>query len=71
VEVRKQWPQYQNAYGALLGATTTAWAPWTIVPADSKTHRNLMIATIVRDTLRGLKLRYPPSDPAFIGLKIK
>ena len=22
-----------------------AWAPWTIVPADSKTHRNLMIAT--------------------------
>jgi PPK2 family polyphosphate:nucleotide phosphotransferase len=70
VEVRKQWPQYQKAYGALLGATTTAWAPWTIVPADSKTHRNLMIATVVRDTLKGLKLRYPPSDPAFFGLKI-
>ena len=25
-------------------ATGTPWAPWTIVPADSKTHRNLMIA---------------------------
>jgi PPK2 family polyphosphate:nucleotide phosphotransferase len=71
VEVRKQWPQYQKAYEALLGATSTPWAPWTIVPADSKTHRNLMIATVVRDTLKGLGLRNPPSDPAFIGLKIK
>ncbi|HSV54844.1 MAG TPA: PPK2 family polyphosphate kinase [Burkholderiaceae bacterium] len=71
VEVRKQWPQYQKAYEALLGATSTAWAPWTIVPANSKTHRNLMVATVVRDTLKGLKLRYPPSDPAVIGLKIK
>jgi PPK2 family polyphosphate:nucleotide phosphotransferase len=71
VEVRKQWPQYQKAYAALLGATSTAWAPWTIVPANSKTHRNLMIATVVRDTLQALKLRLPPSDPAFIGLKIQ
>jgi PPK2 family polyphosphate:nucleotide phosphotransferase len=71
VEVRKQWPQYQKAYEALLGATSTPWAPWTIVPADSKTHRNLMIATVVRDTLLGLGLRNPPSDPAFAGLKIK
>ncbi len=71
IEVRKQWPQYQKAYEALLGATSTPWAPWTIVPADSKTHRNLMIATVVRDTLQGLQLRHPPSDPAFIGLKIK
>ena len=71
LEVRKQWPAYQQAYEALLGATSTAWAPWTVVPADSKTHRNLMIATVVRDTLRGLELRYPPSDPKLAGLKVK
>jgi PPK2 family polyphosphate:nucleotide phosphotransferase len=70
VQVRKQWDDYQQAYGALLGATSTAWAPWTIVPANSKTHRNLMIATVVRDTLKKLKLRYPPADPALKGLKI-
>jgi PPK2 family polyphosphate:nucleotide phosphotransferase len=70
VEVRKRWTQYQKAYEALLRATSTPWAPWTIVPADSKTHRNLMIATVVRDTLRQLKLRYPPGDPALEGLKI-
>ena len=70
LEVRKQWAQYQKAYEALLRATSTAHAPWTIVPANSKTHRNLMIATVVRDTLKKLKLRYPPSDAQFKGLKI-
>ncbi len=70
VEVRKQWEAYQTASSALLGATSTAWAPWTVVPANSKTHRNLMIATVVRDTLKQLKLRYPPADPALKGLKI-
>jgi 2-polyprenyl-6-hydroxyphenyl methylase/3-demethylubiquinone-9 3-methyltransferase len=40
----------------MLRATSTEWAPWTIVPADSKTHRNLMIASIVPDTLNGDRL---------------
>jgi hypothetical protein len=61
---------YQQAYEALLGATSSLWAPWTVVPSDSKTHRNLMIATLVRDTLKSLDLRYPPSDPALKGLRI-
>jgi PPK2 family polyphosphate:nucleotide phosphotransferase len=64
LEVRKQWTQYQKAYAALLRATSTPWAPWTVVPSDSKTHRNLMIATLVRARLRALKLRFPPGDPA-------
>ena len=71
LEVRKQWGSYQKAYAALLGATSTAHAPWTVVPADSKTHRNLMIATLVRDKLKSLNLRYPPDDAALVGLKVK
>ena len=54
----------------LTAVTSTPWAPWTVVPADSKTHRNLMVATVVRDALKALDLRYPPSDPALTGLKI-
>ncbi len=69
--VRKQWGSYQNAYAALLGATSTTHAPWTVVPADSKTHRNLMIATLVRDKIKSLDLRYPPDDAALAGLKVK
>jgi PPK2 family polyphosphate:nucleotide phosphotransferase len=71
LEVRRQWADYQRAYEALLAATSTPWAPWTVVPADSKTHRNLMIATLVRDTLKALNLRYPPDDPALAGLRIE
>ena len=71
LEVRKQWASYQKAYAALLGATSTPWAPWTVVPANSKTHRNLMIATLVRDKLKSLDLRYPPDDVALAGVKVK
>lgn len=70
IEVRKQWDDYQQAYSELLGATSTDHAPWTVVPANSKTHRNLMVATVVRDALQQLKLRYPPANPALKGLKI-
>ncbi|NMM75853.1 PPK2 family polyphosphate kinase [Acidovorax sp. SRB_24] len=64
IAVRQQWAAYQSAYETLLAATHTRWAPWTIVPANSKTHRNLMIATVLREVLRNLDLRYPPGDPA-------
>jgi PPK2 family polyphosphate:nucleotide phosphotransferase len=71
LEVRKQWDLYQEAYSRAIAATGTPWAPWTIVPADSKTHRNLMIANVVKDALLKLKLRYPPGDPALASLRIE
>ena len=71
LDVRKQWNEYQAAYAALLGATSTPWAPWIVVPADSKTHRNLMIATVVRDTLQSLNLSYPPAKKELRGMKIE
>jgi len=70
LEERTRWDAYQAAYGDAVGATGTSWAPWTIVPADSKTHRNLMIATVVKESLEGLKLRYPPGDPALANIKV-
>jgi len=70
LEARKQWAEYQQAYSDAVNATGTPWAPWTIVPADSKTHRNLMIATAVKQALLGMKLRYPPSDPALKNIKV-
>jgi polyphosphate kinase 2 (PPK2 family) len=70
LDARKHWDDYQAAYGSLVGATGTKWAPWTIVPADSKTHRNLMIATTLKEVFQGLKLRYPPTDPALKNIKV-
>jgi PPK2 family polyphosphate:nucleotide phosphotransferase len=71
LETRKQWDAYQSAYSQAIAATGTAWAPWTIVPADSKTHRNLMIALALKNALQGLKLHYPPGDPALDKLKVE
>jgi PPK2 family polyphosphate:nucleotide phosphotransferase len=71
LDARKQWKQYQQAYEDLLNATSTPWAPWTVVPANSKIHRNLMIARLVHQSLQQLDLRYPPEDPALKGLKIE
>lgn len=71
IQVREQWDAYQRAYEAFLPATHTPWAPWTIVPADSKTHRNLMIASVLRGVLQRLELRYPPGDPALEKFTVK
>ena len=70
LEARKQWKPYQQAYENLLNATSTSWAPWTVVPSNSKTHRNLMIATLLRQRLLELDLRYPPSNPKLEGIKV-
>ena len=71
LKVRSQWDDYQQAYEQLLATTHTPWAPWTIVPADSKTHRNLMIATMLREVLGNLDLKYPPGAPAMDKIKVK
>lgn len=71
LEVRKLWTSYQAAYQNAIAATGTPWAPWTIVPADSKLHRNLMIASVVRDLLAGLKLRFPTGDRSLDGIRVE
>ena len=70
LQARQQWPQYQAAYDALLQATHTPWAPWTVVPADSKTHRNLMVARVLRDVLVSLQLQAPAPKPDLLGLRV-
>ena len=71
LEARKQWDDYQQAYAGALGATSTEKAPWFIIPADSKTHRNVMIASLLVRTLQGLKLEYPPAKESLKGIKVE
>jgi polyphosphate kinase 2 (PPK2 family) len=69
--VRKRWDAYRKAYEFMLAQTGTKHAPWTIVPANSKTHRNVMIGTVVRDALAALKLRYPPAKEGIAGTRVR
>jgi PPK2 family polyphosphate:nucleotide phosphotransferase len=56
---RKLWPKYTQAYEDVLSKTSTEWAPWTVVPANRKWYRNLVIATTMIEALEGLNMSYP------------
>ncbi|MFZ4530041.1 MAG: PPK2 family polyphosphate kinase [Undibacterium curvum] len=67
---RAHWDAYQDAYERALKATDTPYAPWYVVPSDSKTQRNLVIASIVQERLESLQLSFPPGNPEFSKLKV-
>ena len=71
LEERKFWPAYQTYYGKAIAETDADHAPWYVIPADSKTQRNLAIATIVLETLQQMKLAYPPAKPELAKLVIE
>lgn len=71
VAKRKHWDDYQRAYEQAISATDTDDAPWYIIPADSKTHRNLMVATLLLEIMQGLKLQFPEPDRKLSKLKIE
>jgi hypothetical protein len=48
-----------KAYEKCLGATSTKFAPWYVVPADDKENARLIVSRIVLDTLDELKMSYP------------
>lgn len=68
---RKRRGDYQRAYEQAISATDTDDAPWYIIPADSKTHRNLMVATLLLGIIQGLKLQFPEPDRKLSKLKIE
>lgn len=67
---RKKWDDYQRAYDRAIVATDADHAPWYIIPADSKTHRNLLISTLLLEIMEGLKLSFPEADSRLSKLKI-
>ncbi|AMP02326.1 polyphosphate kinase 2 family protein [Collimonas arenae] len=71
LEERKSWDKYQELFGKAINATDADHAPWYVIPANSKTHRNLAIATILLETLLDLKLTPPDPKPELKGLKIE
>jgi PPK2 family polyphosphate:nucleotide phosphotransferase len=63
LEDRRRWDAYTRAYRDALRACSTKWAPWFVVPADSKTARNYLITRTINRALRRLRLRYPRARP--------
>ena len=59
---RQLWGEYTQAYEEALSKTSTDYAPWYVIPADKKWYRNWVIASILVETLKGLKMDYPKPD---------
>ncbi len=67
---RELWSDYQKAYEELLSRTSTEWAPWYIVPANRKWYRNLVVAEVIKETLKSLEMQYPQPEEDFDGIVI-
>jgi len=59
---RGHWSTYMKAYEEALGATSTKWAPWYVIPADHKWVTRAIVADVLTSTIRGLGLRPPRAD---------
>jgi polyphosphate kinase 2 (PPK2 family) len=68
--VRAQWDDYRDAYESAMSATSTEYAPWHVIPANNKLARNLMISSLLIETLEGLKMRYPEPAANVAGTRI-
>ena len=71
LEERALWADYMRAYAAAIENTSSAWAPWYVVPADSKSSRNLIISSILVETLESLKMKYPQPAADYSGVVVK
>jgi PPK2 family polyphosphate:nucleotide phosphotransferase len=55
----KLWGDYMDAYEEAIRNTTTADAPWYIVPADQKWFAWLTVAAVIAKAMEGLDLEFP------------
>lgn len=58
-EDRHLWRRYQSAYQQILLKTHFSFAPWYVIPANTKWYRDLLVANIVLNTLKNLSPKFP------------
>ena len=56
---RAYWDDYMRCYEDALNHTSTENAPWYIIPADHKWFTHVVVADIIVEKLKSLKLKYP------------
>ncbi len=51
------WDSYMKYYEEAFNSCNDI--PWHIIPADQNWYKSYLVATILRDTLKGLNMKYP------------
>jgi PPK2 family polyphosphate:nucleotide phosphotransferase len=62
VKERAHWDAYMEAYEECIAATSTAEAPWYVIPADHKWFMRLAVAEVVVEALEQMNLSFPEVD---------
>ena len=65
------WDAYVDAYEDAIAATSTADAPWYVVPSNHKWFRNLAILQILADTMADMELAFPPTPVNLADIRQK
>jgi len=71
LEERKLWREYTEAYEEALSQTSTDHAPWYIIPANRKWYRDLVISSVLVETLRKLDMKYPEPEENLDGVVVE
>jgi PPK2 family polyphosphate:nucleotide phosphotransferase len=61
---RALWPRYMAVYQDIVRHTSSAFAPWYVVPADHKWFARVVIGSTIVSALEGLNLRFPRVEKA-------
>lgn len=70
LDERKLWEDHQAAFTEAIEQTSTAAAPWYVIPADRKWYRNLVISAILVSTLDGLDMHWPKAEEGLSDIVI-
>ena len=62
VAERALWDKYQAAYQDIVRHTSSAAAPWFVVPADHKWFSRVVISSAIVNALEGLDLQFPKTE---------
>ena len=60
---RGHWDEYMEAFDAAITATSTAHAPWYVIPADHKWTARAVVSAIITNAIHSLGLRPPTVTP--------
>ena len=61
---RALWKRYMAVYQDIVRHTSTAAAPWLVVPADHKWFARVVIGSTIVSALEKLDLKFPKADKA-------
>jgi PPK2 family polyphosphate:nucleotide phosphotransferase len=62
IDERLRREQYMDAFQVAFDRTTTADAPWYVIPADSKWYARLVVQHLLIEALEALELDWPKAD---------